>query len=95
MQKAKWIRTTYGKGYNAGWIYRTYEYRGETYQTYENVKRGNAMGEELWQQHKAEQKRIDEKLDNPKSEPKWLTPGEEAAQKAAWDEIWKMLEVEA
>lgn len=95
MQKAKWIRTTYGKGYNVGWIYRTYEYRGETYQTYENVKRGNAMGEELWQQHKAEQKRIDEKLDNPKSEPKWLTPEEEAAQKAAWDEIWKMLEVEA
>lgn len=94
MQKAKWISTTYGKGYNAGWIYRTYEYRGETYQTYENVKRGNAMGEEIWQQHKAEQKRIDEKLDNPRSEPKWQTPEEAAAQKAEWDEIWEMLGME-
>lgn len=94
MNNAKWIRTDYGKGYNTGWIYRTYEYRGETYITSENCKKGNAMGEEIWRQHKEEQKRIDERLDNPKQEPEWLTPEEEAAQKAAWDEIWEMLGME-
>lgn len=94
MNKAKWIRTDYGKGYNAGWVYRTYTYRGQYYTTYENLKRGNAMGEEVWRQHKAEQKRIDDKLDSPEVKPEWLTPKEEAKQKADWDEIWEMLEVE-
>lgn len=94
MNKAEWIRTDYGKGYNAGWVYRTYTYRGQQYIIYENLKHGNAMGEEIWRQHKEEQKRIDERLDNQKQEPEWLTPEEEAAQKAAWDETWEMLEVE-
>jgi len=95
MNKAKWIRTDYGKGYNAGWVYRTYEYRGCIYMTEENLKRGNAMGEELWRQHKKEQKRIDEKLDNQQPEPQWLMPEEEAKQKAEWDAIWRMLDMEA
>lgn len=67
--KAKWISTTYGKGYNAGWIYREYEYRGRRYTTAENRKRGNAMGEEPWQQHRKEQARIDRELDNPEPIP--------------------------
>ena len=93
MNKATWIRTDYGKGYNAGWVYRTYEYRGERYTTEENLKRGNAIDEQLWMQHKREQKRIDEKLDSPKHEPEWLTPEEEAKRNAEWDAIWEMLEV--
>ena len=92
MNKAKWIRTDYGKSYNAGWVYRTYEYRGEHYMTEENRKRGNAMDEQLWMQHKREQKRIDEKLDSAKNEPEWLTPEEEAKRNAEWDAIWKILE---
>lgn len=93
MSKATWVRTDYGKGYNAGWVYRTYKYRGEYYVTEENLKRGNAMDEQVWMQHKHEQKRIDEKLDNPQPEPEWLTPEEEAKRKADWDTIWEMLEV--
>lgn len=91
MNKAKWLRTDYGKGYNAGWIYRTYEYRGHIYVTEENRKHGNAIDEQLWMQHKEEQKRIDDLLDNPKPEPEWLTPEEEERQKSQWDAIWEML----
>lgn len=89
--KAKWLRTDYGKGYNAGWVYRTYEYRGQTYMTYENNKRGNAMGEEVWMQHKEAQKNIDNMLDNPPPPPQWETREEAEKRKAEWDEIWKMI----
>lgn len=91
MSKAKWIRTDYGKGYNAGWIYRTYEYRGHTYTTYENHKRGNAMGEEVWRQHKEEQKRIDDLIDSKQSEPKWETKEEAEKRKAEWNAVWEMI----
>ena len=90
--KAQWIRTTYGKGYDAGWIYRTYEYRGRKYITAENRKSGNAMGEALWQQHKKEQQRIDREIDNPEPVP---TPEEveeiSRQQEEQWDAIWEML----
>lgn len=92
--KATWVRTDNGKGYNAGWLYRTYEYRGQYYTTYENLKRGNAMGEEVWRQHKEEQRRIDEKLDRPQTEPEWLTAEEEAKRKADWDAVWQALGME-
>ena len=93
MVKAKWISTTYGKGYNAGWITREYEYRGRRYFTSENQKRGNAMGEELWQQHKQEQARIDRELDTPEKIPTLEEIREiDKRQKEMWDEIWKMFD---
>lgn len=91
MNKAKWIRTDYGRGYNAGWVYRTYEYRGHIYTTEENVKRGNAIDEQIWMQHKREQKRIDDMLANTMVHHEPWSEEDEKKYNEGWDNIWKMI----
>jgi len=56
MQKAKYIGKSYGTGYNRNYIYLEYEYRGYTYEVYENRAKGN---EPLSWQHKNHQAEID------------------------------------
>lgn len=77
--KAKFISKHYGTGYDRGYVYLEYEYRGMTYTVYENRAKGN---EPLAWQHKNEQARIDKILD---------TPQQIKSKPINWDEIWEML----
>lgn len=56
MEKSKFIRKYYGRGYDRCFIYMDYEYRGHEYTVYENRAKGN---EPLAWQHKSEQAKID------------------------------------
>ena len=82
MLKAKYIGKTYGTGYNRDYVYLEYEYRGHTYEVYENRAKGN---EPLAWQHKIAQGNIDriieleEKTNNTNAKPFDL------------DEIWDMM----
>lgn len=71
MNKAKFIRKYYGKGYDRDFVYLVYEYRGYEYTVEENRAKGN---EPLAWQHKQEQDRIDrliEEQDRPKKPYKY------------------------
>lgn len=60
MAKAKYIGKTYGTGYNRDFIYLEYEYRGHTYEVYENRAKGN---EPLSWQHANAQAMIDRNIE--------------------------------
>lgn len=70
--KATYIGKSYGKGYDRNYVYLEYEYRGRTYEVYENRAKGN---EPLSWQHANAQARIDnlieleEKSKKQKQEP--------------------------
>lgn len=72
MAKAKFIGKTYGTGYNRHFVYLEYEYRGHTYEVYENRAKGN---EPLAWQHRNAQAMIDRNIEiaeetkNHKGEP--------------------------
>ena len=61
MAKAKFIGKTYGTGYNRHFVYLEYEYRGHTYEVYENRAKGN---EPLAWQHKNNQAMIDNLIES-------------------------------
>lgn len=54
--KAKYIGKSYGTGYERDFVFLEYEYRGYTYEVYENRAKGN---EPLAWQHKSHQAEID------------------------------------
>ena len=60
MAKAKFIGKTYGTGYNRDFVYLEYEYRGKTYEVYENRAKGN---EPLAWQHRNAQAMIDRNIE--------------------------------
>ena len=67
MNKAKFIRKYYGRGYDRDSVYLVYEYRGHEYTVYENMAKGNVP---LAWQHRDEQAHIDnliEEQSRPKS----------------------------
>ena len=63
--KPKYIGKWCGTGYDRNTVYLEYEYREERYTVTENMAKGN---EPLSWQHKAEQDRIDKKLDTPQTQ---------------------------
>lgn len=60
MKKAKFIGKSYGTGFNRDFVYLEYEYRGRTYEVYENRAKGN---EPLSWQHKNAQAEIDKAIE--------------------------------
>lgn len=60
MRKATFKRKYYGHGYDAAMVYLDYEYRGHEYTVYENRAKGNPP---LACQHREEQNRIDELIE--------------------------------
>lgn len=83
MAKAKFIGKTYGTGYNRDFVYLEYEYRGHTYEVYENRARGN---EPLAWQHRNEQARIDRLIEDAEKPQK--------SNPIDWDEVFDMLFME-
>ena len=79
--KAKFIGKVYDR--YGKYIDLEYEYKGHTY-FIRNHFSGNAMDESLYQQHKEEQERIDNLINNKKTETK---------KEGSFDfgEIWDML----
>lgn len=66
MNKAKFIRKYYGRGYDRDSVYLVYEYRGHEYTVYENMAKGNVP---LAWQHRDEQANIDNLIEE-QSRPK-------------------------
>lgn len=60
MKKAKFIGKSYGTGFNRDFVFLGYEYRGRTYEVYENRAKGN---EPLSWQHKNAQAIIDAEIE--------------------------------
>jgi hypothetical protein len=83
MAKAKFIGKTYGTGYNRDFVYLEYEYRGHTYEVYENRAKGN---EPLAWQHRNEQARIDRLIEDSEKPQK--------SNPIDWDEVFDMLYME-
>ena len=80
--KAKFIGKSYGRGYDKDFVYLEYEYRGHTYEVYENRAKGN---EPLSWQHKNAQAMIDRQIEiAEKSKTHKPHPID-------LDEIWTML----
>lgn len=75
--KAKFI----GKYRDRDFVYMEYEYRGHTYEVYENRAKGN---EPLTWQHRSEQARIDRMIE--------IESKGQHGEKFDIDEIWKILE---
>lgn len=78
MNKAKFIRKYYGRGYDRDSVYLVYEYRGHEYTVYENMAKGNVP---LAWQHRDEQANIDNLIEE-QSRPKKPYRYEDSAQYA-------------
>jgi hypothetical protein len=60
MKRAKYIGKSYGTGCDKDFVFLEYEYRGHTYEVYENRAKGN---EPLSWQHANAQARIDHEIE--------------------------------
>lgn len=60
MKRAKYIGKSYGTGYDKDFVFLEYEYRGHTYEVYENRVKGN---EPLSWQHSNAQAKIDHEIE--------------------------------
>lgn len=81
MEKAKYIGKYIDTSFGQYIVYLEYEYRGERYTVYENLRKGN---EPLQWQHANEQSRIDTLIEMENKKP--------TGKPVDLDEIWKMLE---
>lgn len=86
MKKATFLRKRYGRGYDAHMVYLDYMYRGHEYTVAENRAKGN---EPLAWQHRSEQARIDQLIEE-ENKPKKPYRYEDSAD-AGFDLFWRFI----
>jgi len=87
MKKAKFIGKSYGTGVNRDFVFLEYEYRGRTYEVYENRAKGN---EPLSWQHANAQASIDAAIELEEKQKESNFVGEPAQE--ALDRFFEFLE---
>ena len=76
-KRATFVRKYHGRGFERDFVFLVYKYRGYEYIVYENRAKGN---EPLAWQHKSEQARIDELVEEWENKPKKPYRYEDSAQ---------------